>query len=341
MAPTPWSYQESLGRRRIYTDAKYAAKIRELQHKTNWEDEELKQLQRHLEPLSLPERMEHLDILHQLPRNYVDYQPTKSRARKRARTTQSKELKIASNTEPWRFDVRLFMGNSHRVPLAGMHDEIHRLRAVNDGISSLMIKDGWCSSTVSLIRHALHVPGLHLAMLLCPPTTRNPTERNHSMCTRTKCQALQVNPHTHTARHLYPDCPWNCRSIGADEAKMDRTILDDPDGIPRIVLPAFGVLPPKLEITRQGSFIAISHVWSHSFSYSPAENAMPSCQLDRLRGFLNELPNGSAAHQVWMDAFCIPERHSSKSKAMSRIAKTFRQAEKIIVLDAKYVASLV
>ncbi len=335
MAATPWSYKESRGKRRTYTDAKYDARLRDLQYKTNWEDEELKQLQRHLEPLSLPERMEHLDILHQLPRNYVDYQPTNSKSRKRARTTHEKELKVTSNTEPWKFEIRHFMGNSARIPLAGMHDEIYNLRAVNDGISALMMRDGWCKSTISLIRHALHIPGLHLAMLLCPPTTQNPTERDHSKCSRTKCQALQVNLHTHTARHLHQECVWQCRSIRADEMKLDNTILED-DGIPRIVLPASGRLPSTLQVASRGNFIAVSHVWSHAFSYSPGENAMPSCQLERLRDFLNEFPGRRLSHQVWIDAFCIPER-SSKPKAMSRIAKTFRLAEKIVVLDAKYV----
>lgn len=334
MAQKSWSYQESRGKRKTYTDDKYVARLKALQFKTCWEDEEIKQLQRHLEPLSLPQRMEHLDILHLLPRNYVDYQPTKRRTRKRAQTTQGKELKVTSNIEPWRFEIRHFMGNSHRVPLAGMHDEIHKLRAVNDGISAMMKSDGWCQSTISLIRHALHVPGLHLAMLTCPPTTQNPTEKDHSKCTRTKCQALQVNRHTHTARHLYGECSWNCRTIGADDTKLDNIIFQDPDGIPRIVLPQKGSLPPTLEVTDQGSFIAISHVWSHSFSYSPGDNAMPSCQLERLRDFLNELPGRRGPHQVWMDAFCIPER-PSKPKAMSRIARTFRQAEIIVVLDAK------
>ena len=341
MAPTPWqawAYQESRGRHKTYTEDKYVARLRDLQHKTHWEDEELKQVQRHLEPLTLPERIEHLDILHQLPRNYIDYQPTNSRTRKRAKTSQDKELKITSNIEPWKFDVRLFMGHSHRIPLAGMHDEVHKLRAINDGISNLMMRDGWCRSTISLIRHALHVPGLHLAYLLCPPTTQNPAERDHTKCTRTKCQALQVNRYTHTARHLYPECPQQCRSISADEGNLDDIIIDNSDGIPRIVLPAKGALPKRLEVTGQGNFIAISHVWSHSFSYSPADSAMPSCQLERLRGYLNELPGRTTSHQVWMDAFCIPER-PCKSKAMSRIAKTFKQAEKIVVLDAKYVPS--
>ena len=333
MASTSWSYQACRGRRNTYTESKYVAGLRDLQRKTNWEDEELKQLRRHLEPLTLPERMEHLDILYQLPRNYVDYQPTKSRTRKRGRKTQDKELKITSNIEPWRFDIKLFMGNSLRVPVVGMHDEVYRLREVNDGISALMMRDGWCMSTISLIRHALHIPGLHLAMLLCPPTTRNPTERDHRQCAGTKCEALQVNRFTHTARHLHPGCPWQCKPIGADESKMDE-ILEEPDGIPRIIVPAFGALPARLEVVNNASYVAISHVWSHAFSYEPTENAMPFCQLERLRGFLNDLPGKIAAHRVWMDAFCIPER-PSKPKAMSRIAKTFKQAEKIVVLDAK------
>lgn len=334
MAPTPWSYQQSRGKRKIFNEEKYQSRLQDLQNKTNWEDEELRQLQKHLAPLNLPEKMEHLDILHRLPRNYIDYQPTNSQSRKRPRTTHEKELKITPNTEPWKFDVRFFMGNSHRVPVAGMPEEVHKLRTINDGISALMMREGWCQSTISLIRHAVHVPGLHLAMLLCAPTTRNPADRSHKMCTRTKCQALQVNPYTHTARHLHPTCSRSCRSVGADEGKLDDIILGNPDGIPRIVLPSRGPLPPVLEVSDQGSFVAISHVWSHSFSYSPGENAMPACQLERLRDFINELQGLPPSHQVWMDAFCIPERQS-KPKAMSRIAKTFRQATKIMVLDAK------
>jgi hypothetical protein len=339
MATMYWSYQEVRGRRRTYTNARYLTRLYELQLKTNWEDEELKQLQRHLEPLTIPERMEHLDILHQLPRNYVDYQPTmskSSKSRRRRRAPPAKELQISSNIEPWRFDVKLFMGNSQRGPVIGVHEEVYKLRAINDGISALMMRDGWCKSTISLIRHALHVPGLHLAMLLCPPTTQNPAERDHSRCTRMKCQALQVNRHTHTARHLYVDCFWRCDSIGADDEVLDATLLEGSDSIPRVVLPSSGPLPKRLRVTSQGSFIAISHVWSHAFSFSPAQNAMPRCQVERLRSFLNGLPGEKeAVHRVWMDAFCIPER-AIKPKAMSRIAKTFKQADKIVVLDAKY-----
>lgn len=329
----PWSYQEAHGKEKVYTERKYLAKLQALQRKTEWEDAELENLQTHLEPLSLPQRMEHLDLLHHLPRNYIDYQPTKSRHTKRSRSLHPRTLKTMSSLDPWRFEVTLFMGTSRRIP-PNVPPEVLILRQINDGISALMLKEGWCQSTVQLIRHAFHVPGLHLAMLLCAPTTSNSTERDHSRCSRTQCQALQVNRYTHTASHVHLSCARQCYPIWAEEAEVDG-IIQLSEGIPRVVVPLTGELPSKLDVVGQGNFVAISHVWSHGFGFAPGDNAMPACQVDRLRDYLRDLPGRQTQQLIWIDVFCVPESRPCKSKATSRIAQTFRQADKIVVLDAK------
>lgn len=327
-----WVYQESRRKQKAWTEQKYLRKLRDLQRKTYWSNEELENLKRYLEPLGLAKRMEHLEILHQIPRNFIDYEPKKTTTKSRAARLPPKTPETTPSRTPWKFEVNLFMGNSRRIP-PNIPPEVTTLRQMNDRINRLMLNHGWCRSTIQLIRQAFHVPGLHLAMLLCPPNGVNGAEPDHSTCSRTQCHVLQVDRQTHSPSHVLVACCWHCDAIGVDTREVDR-ILQQNEGIPRFVLPLYNALPSKLRVSERGPFIAVSHVWAHGFGNS--DNTMPACQLDRLRDFLRDLPGRPVLYQVWMDVLCVPKsNHPSKVKALSRIARTFRDAEKVVVLDAK------
>jgi len=146
-----------------------------------------------------------------------------------------------------------------------------------------------------------------------------------------------VNEQTHKPSHVPDSCKGGCQSVKVDLAEVDRIIQQkESGGIPRLKLPINGELPSELSVAGNGKFIAVSHVWAHGLGNS--DNTMPVCQLARLRNFLKEVQGHAVLALVWMDTFCVPtgeQYASSRRKAMSRIAETFRNAEKVLVLDAK------
>lgn len=302
-----------LRNRPSHKDAIYEGKLHELRHKRRWNYEERQCLMNHLSRFHWLDQMNHLDILHTIRKHKINYNSSQGR--------------------PWAIDVELFM--SGRRIRTDVTNEIEMLRRKNNSITGEMQQNGWCKSTIQLLRDALHVPGLHLAMLLGPPAAGTSQRRDHSNCSDTKCNVLQVNDREYKAAHLCQG--GNCANVTVDTSSVHGIIQDSRDGrLPRAALPLTDTVPLKLGVVDQGPYIAISHVYSHRMGNS--DNTMPLCQLHRLQRFLKELQGASSDTQLfWMDTFCVPAARQygdSRRKAISSISKIFSNADKILVLDA-------
>jgi hypothetical protein len=103
--------------------------------------------------------------------------------------------------------------------------------------------------------------------------------------------------------------------------------------------------------------VAFSHVWAHGLG-NPAENGLPFCQLQRLRRLAlalgrhpdTQTPRGdhfASSHgldseprpiSIWIDTLCIPVSKAftdARKLAILRLTDTFRNAAKVLVLDAE------
>jgi hypothetical protein len=295
----------------------YISGVYALRCKRRWRFKERKCLKKHLSQFDINDRMRHLEILRTTPKPNINYDSPKGRV--------------------WSVDVELFM--SGRRIRSGVTNDIGNLRRKNDEITHQMLQNGWCESTIQLLRQALHVPGLHLAMLLLGPSVTLSQRRNHKSCSVTQCNGLQVDERTYRPAHDSEKCLRGCDSVRTDSSSLDRVIKDSKgEVVPRIALPSDEQFPLDLRIEDDGPYIAVSHVWAHGIGNS--DNTMPLCQFRRLQRFLKEMQGASPVSNIqffWMDTLCVPAANQypdSRSQAISRIAKIFHNAEKVLVLDA-------
>lgn len=217
-------------------------------------------------------------------------------------------------------------------------EKAYTRRTVNP-LRSRLLERGWCPNETKLLFDGLDHTGMHLASLLRRPFAQG---LSHEMCNDDECLALQTSESDYQTVHV-DDCPggMSCTNVVIDQSKIS-TILRM-GGIPIIyvsIIPEDGSAP-KVRVldfnSNQVNYIAYSHVWAHGLG-NPQENALPSCQVLRLK-YLSAALNRSRVREpaFWIDTLCIPvaqEYKMFRKVAIGRLATTFREASHVIVLDA-------
>ena len=190
-----------------------------------------------------------------------------------------------------------------------------------------------------MLFEGLDCTGMHLASLLRRPFAQG---LSHERCSDDECLALQTSESDYETVHA-DDCPQgtSCTNVVIDQSKIS-TILRM-GGTPIIYVsfvPEDGSAP-KVRVldfnSNQVDYIAYSHVWAHGLG-NPRENALPSCQLLRLK-YLSAALNRSRVREpaFWIDTLCIPvaeEYKTFRKIAIGHLATTFREASHVLVLDA-------
>ena len=84
-------------------------------------------------------------------------------------------------------------------------------------------------------------------------------------------------------------------------------------------------------------YVAISHVWAHGMG-NPKENSLPRCQVSRLNRLCAKVGVKSFLQPAfWIDTLCIPvapEHKDARKLAIRRMADTYRQSHRVLVVDA-------
>jgi Heterokaryon incompatibility protein (HET) len=181
---------------------------------------------------------------------------------------------------------------------------------------------------------------------------------DHSPCSKeSTCVANSVDMDNYPTQHTDPNC--NCKMIGADYEKVVKII--EKGQIPLISIQTNnGDISLSVEPRRYSSrYIAISHVWADGLG-NPKENALPECQLRRLKNYLDNLPVSrenpifnlgpytldplrlrisKSAHnrnRFWMDTLCIPvknEHEHLRNKSIAQMAMIYALCVQVLVLD--------
>ncbi|KAM5360415.1 hypothetical protein ACJA88_014841 [Fusarium oxysporum] len=202
---------------------------------------------------------------------------------------------------------------------------------------------GWCRSSVALLEDHLDVENVLYASML----QRKGPVRDHSQCSDHTCVAYQIEEGVYQTRHVNGDC--GCDFVMVDVTSVDRILQND--GIPAVMISAHATLE-VVDVAR-GSlpYVCISHVWSDGLGNEKV-NALPRCQLQRLREMCNRiqvgghadrpssveghsnLRTGSAGDQmlIWIDTLCVPV-NSNRRLALEAIGRTFKEAEVVLVID--------
>lgn len=214
-------------------------------------------------------------------------------------------------------------------------------RLLHNPLRTRLLDRGWCPNEAVLLFKGLDSAGLHLASLLRRPYAGN---LRHDKCSDDECLVLQTSEDSYRTLHA-DDCPGesSCAKISIDHSKLCSILHSG--GIPVIYVPTVPEdgSPPGVRMldfySKSTEYIAFSHVWAHGLG-NPKENSLPSCQILRLK-YLSlsaiSAQRGFFRRAFWIDTKCIPvtpEYKQYRKLAISRLAATFRDSWRVLVLDA-------
>lgn len=200
------------------------------------------------------------------------------------------------------------------------------------------LQAGWCPNESSMLFKELDNTGLILATMLRRPFSDS---LSHELCSDERCLALQTSDEDYETKHA--DNCLGCGEILVDQEKICSVLRCG--GIPLIYIHTTeAAASPKVKLIDYSAnsveYFAISHVWAHGLG-NPKENALPSCQLMRLRSLVGKLASKTTRKvqqpAFWIDTLCIPvdpKFKECRKLAVTRINDTFRQARQVLVLDA-------
>ncbi|KAL5341115.1 hypothetical protein BJX70DRAFT_406412 [Aspergillus crustosus] len=213
---------------------------------------------------------------------------------------------------------------------------------------------GWCPSEVAMVGETFTSASAFYASQLEPPPS---AQRDHSNCTRTTCEARQLNEETYHTAHTTDDC--DCHHHGPVVEEIASII--ESGGVPLL-----SITPTKKDpflkisvekYTEGKRYIAFSHVWSDGLG-NPTHNTLPTCQLQRINSLLDDLVSGIRSVDLvnrlafrelwskkfhgpsllfWMDTLCIPvadEHKHLRTKAIKSMKAVYERAFRVLVLDA-------
>ncbi|KAF2191642.1 hypothetical protein K469DRAFT_718663 [Zopfia rhizophila CBS 207.26] len=160
----------------------------------------------------------------------------------------------------------------------------------------------WCKSEPrKLSIQANSIATLNYYANLQPPSwSRFSTLRkNHTDCTEDSCKAYQINPVTYETRHAVPDTDCGCLKASADTEKIGAILKQG--SIPILCVESDSShdnVQLRVEACRPNRrYVAISHVWADGMG-DPKSNALPSCQLKKLKGLIDTLPRDKPSEHL-------------------------------------------
>ena len=152
-----------------------------------------------------------------------------------------------------------------------------------------MLKNGWCCHQID------HLSRIHnLKILSYLATLERSTHRHvdHKHYVNFDfCVAYNIDKATYKTRHIDPNC--RCSMLSTPYSDLTKIIRDGK--IPLISIEGDAPIDTACELrvhprSRKTDYIAISHVWSDGLG-NPNENALPLCQVKRLKANLLALKN--------------------------------------------------
>ncbi|KAI0326225.1 hypothetical protein GY45DRAFT_1310841 [Cubamyces sp. BRFM 1775] len=141
-------------------------------------------------------------------------------------------------------------------------------------------------------------------------------------CQPTTNRVLTVDTETYKPQHVTTGC--TCSFVQPPITEI-RALLQNNE-ILALIFDGEGIV---VRSTSAGPYVAISHVWADGLG-SVAEAGLPICQVQRISGGARELVQDGA---FWLDSLSVPAERDLRRKAIVLMAKTYEQADKVLVVD--------
>lgn len=174
---------------------------------------------------------------------------------------------------------------------AGNGDQRWRQSDLLQDQKEAMISRGWCLHHVNYL--AMMYP--HSAFFSLANLTPLGQIRDHAACKESlQCTAFNVDMMNYRTKHVKSDCA--CPMVEVPYGKIISIIKQG--GVPLVAIDqsansvATDTTSLRLTVQKRRSnteYIAISHVWADGLG-NPAQNALPACQILRLKLQLEKLP---------------------------------------------------
>jgi hypothetical protein len=204
-----------------------------------------------------------------------------------------------------------------------------------------MIADGFCPRAI----HRLNPTMLLVASYLSSQLQFHTKEPSHSACTATTCTSDNMMDNTYARCHAETDC--SCEDLlDASVSTRVQSILKD-GGIPVLRLTVSSaseeIVVEVLPADPKRPYVAFSHVWSDGLG-NPDSNELYKCQWHRLQHLADHIfpaDYHGVSTFFWVDTVCVPRAEvnlEARRSAISRMRKTYYEADKVLVLDSHLLA---
>ena len=196
---------------------------------------------------------------------------------------------------------------------------------------------GWCPSLIKFLIEVGDLDGLYYVSNMKLIVTNE-----HDSCTGDNCVNNQIDKSKYTPLHAIAQCedPQLCSFWDAPKDDLLSILKAHDNSIPLIYYEQVSGRRPQIRLVRSNQktpYVAISHVWSHGRG-NPTSNSLPQCQLSYISEKVNALyPDrvDNSPIPFWIDTICCPIKPAESHKmALERMATTYENADKVLVLDS-------
>lgn len=208
-----------------------------------------------------------------------------------------------------------------------------------------LLQEGYCPNFIERTERSLSVLGVYYLSLL--KTGRD--AKRHRNCSLQSCEANTVDESSYKVAHWAPNCESETDIPSCSRCKIIRVRMSvqmhrflNRGNIPVLDFSAdfeAGRSHKRRFIVgadKSTRFAAVSHVWADGLG-NPEDNALPICQLKRLR---QQLRTVLTSHQfnmlplLWIDTLCVPIKpETSRKEAILAMRDIYKLAEFVWVLD--------
>ncbi|KAI0650024.1 hypothetical protein C8Q79DRAFT_941974, partial [Trametes meyenii] len=202
----------------------------------------------------------------------------------------------------------------------------YALGVMRNSCGERMRRAGWCPNTISaaFLSRASTFPNFtSLSNLVqLPPFIRFHIDE-HKSCTEAACVFYTFTEDSYVRRHVHPTC--DCEYT---KPPLDDVLRHLSEGIVPIMVYDGGKL--CVRSANSTAYVAISHVWADGMG-SNTERGMPTCVVARLAALTRVLLPDAGA--FWLDSLCVPDRREPRKLALKLMAKSYRDAAKVLVIE--------
>ncbi|KAI0751791.1 hypothetical protein C8Q80DRAFT_1159325 [Daedaleopsis nitida] len=189
-----------------------------------------------------------------------------------------------------------------------------------------MHRTGWCPNAVSqpFMATLSGIPIVSNIVQLPPYVRKDPDE--HRNCVQSACVLYTItDTDAYVPQHVDPTC--SCEYTRPPFEDVVRLLSQG-------VVPAVVYDGTRLHVqpAEDDTYVAISHVWADGMG-STTEVGLPTCQVARIAALVRQI-NPESDGAFWMDSLCVPDVKDLRKRAIKLMANTYRDAAKVLVIDA-------